>query len=371
MDRLWNLQRSRQNGRSDIVIGWVKDGKPYFKEGTTKLIYAFHKTILPLEMTSTARSKSRGARNSSVESTTTYSYRVFEFPKLQKDDIIQIDPIIQEGNEGVVIICYFYECSDVSRGAIKLGRQYVSPTCPLLYLDASFYYPDTWDLPSDTRQSKIAVLEIHYDNNKQKPGHEKVQHCQEEESGYFRHFFNTHLAGRAAYNSTCQERSRTSRDHHETIIMTSTSRVPNPPSGWSDKLASDYVKVIKTLTRFTHIAEGRNSNPLPGLGKKSVVSKTVIDHPLESESQCEENSCDKLTSMQSCIYGSGFCVALFLAFTDERAAWYTVIFPSLVPSPLASRLPNQPELNRTQSHQNQYQPFHFIKRNKQKNAPKI
>ena len=40
MDRVWNLQRTRQMEGADIVIGWVKDGKTYFKVSKCLVVLA-------------------------------------------------------------------------------------------------------------------------------------------------------------------------------------------------------------------------------------------------------------------------------------------------------------------------------------------
>jgi len=249
---------------ADIVIGWVKDGKPYFKdrhadghmtpqidsqqnyelisllesggkttmtfkrkfetcdpedngvqEGTTKLIYAFHPddpssedSIPPHDF------KSRGARSVFLLNTidnipklpddtktfnftnnktalptkrTTYYYRVFEFPEFQRrHDIIRIDPIIQEGNQGVVHHMVLYECSDdFPRSNVSYEGTLDSPDMPPAVEDcagptvivawavggASFYYPEHVGLSIGEHDSpKIAVLEIHYDNYENKAG---------------------------------------------------------------------------------------------------------------------------------------------------------------------------------------------------------
>ena len=43
MDRVWNLQRTRQMEGADIVIGWVKDGKTYFKVSKCMVVLATEK----------------------------------------------------------------------------------------------------------------------------------------------------------------------------------------------------------------------------------------------------------------------------------------------------------------------------------------
>jgi len=249
---------------ADIVIGWVKDGKPYFKdrhadghmtpqidsqqnyelisllesdgkttmkfkrkfetcdpednavqEGTTKLIYAFHPDDPSSEDNIPAHDfKSRGARSVLLLNTiddipklpddtktfnftankttlptkrTIYYYRVFEFPKFQKrHDIIQVDPIIQEGNEGVVHHMLLYECSDdFPRSNLSYEGTLDSPDMPPAVEQCagpsmiagwaiggqSFYYPEHVGLSIGEHDSpKIAVLEIHYDNYESKAG---------------------------------------------------------------------------------------------------------------------------------------------------------------------------------------------------------
>ncbi|XP_078364957.1 DBH-like monooxygenase protein 1 [Oculina patagonica] len=250
---------------ADIVIGWVKDGKPYFKdrhdavghvmpqidsqqdyklislvedggktimkfkrkfetcdpqdntiqEGTTKLIYAFHPDDPSSENNIPPHdSKSKGARstfllngadnvpklpddtksfNFTVNKTalpstrTTYWYNVFEFPKLQKrHDIIKIDPIIQEGNEGVVHHMLLYECKDdFPRSNLSYEGFLGSPDMPPAVKECigystfaawaiggqSFYFPEHVGFSIGEHDSpKIAILEIHYDNYEQKAG---------------------------------------------------------------------------------------------------------------------------------------------------------------------------------------------------------
>ncbi|KAJ7374549.1 hypothetical protein OS493_004887 [Desmophyllum pertusum] len=84
-------------------------------------------------------------------------------------------------------------------------------------------------------------------------------------------------------------------------------KVPNPPSRWSDKLASELRKSYQDTDEIYAYCRGRNSNPLPGLGKK-VVSKPVIDLPLKHKSECERitSSCDKLTSCSLAFMGAVF-----------------------------------------------------------------
>ncbi|KAL9974729.1 hypothetical protein ACROYT_G011808 [Oculina patagonica] len=249
---------------ADIVIGWVKDGKPYFKdryatghvtpqidsqqdyelislvenggktimkfkrkfetcdpqdntirEGTTKLIYAFHSDDPSSENDIPPHDfKSRGARskfllngaekvpklpddtksfNFTVNKTalptrrTTYWFRVFEFPKLQKrHDVIKIDPIIQEGNEGVVHHMVVYECKDdFPRSNLSYEGFLGSPDMPPAVDEChgtsffavwaiggqSFYFPEHVGFSIGEQDSpKIAILEIHYDNYEQKAG---------------------------------------------------------------------------------------------------------------------------------------------------------------------------------------------------------
>ncbi|KAL9974730.1 hypothetical protein ACROYT_G011809 [Oculina patagonica] len=249
---------------ADIVIGWVKDGKPYFKdrhatghvtpqidsqqdyelisleenagktimkfkrkfetcdsqdnavqEGTNKLIYSFHPDDPSSENDIPPHdSKSRGARSTRLLNTignvpklpddtktfnftvnktalstdcTTYWLRVFEFPKLQKrHDIIQIDPIIQEGNEGIVHHMLLYECKDdFPRSNLSYEGFLGSPDMPPAVKECAgpsviagwaiggkpFYYPEYVGFSIGENDSpKIAVLEIHYNNVKRKPG---------------------------------------------------------------------------------------------------------------------------------------------------------------------------------------------------------
>ncbi|KAL9974725.1 hypothetical protein ACROYT_G011804 [Oculina patagonica] len=249
---------------ADIVIGWVKDGKPYFndryatshvtpqidsqqdyelislvenggktimkfkrkfetcdpqdntvQEGTTKLIYAFHpddpfsdNNIPPHD------AKSKGARSTMLLNgadnvpklpddtktfsftanktalplkRTTYWFRVFEFPKLQKrHDIIKIEPMIQKGNEGVVHHMILYKCrDDFPRSNLSYQGFLRSPDMPPDVEECagpsaiagwavggtSFYFPEHVGLSIGEHDSpKIAILEIHYDNIEQKPG---------------------------------------------------------------------------------------------------------------------------------------------------------------------------------------------------------
>ncbi|KAL9974731.1 hypothetical protein ACROYT_G011810 [Oculina patagonica] len=249
---------------ADILIGWVKDGKPYFKdrhatghvtpqidsqqdyelislvenggktimkfkrkfetcdfqdnavqEGTTKLIYAFHpddpsseNDIPPHDF------KSRGARSSRLLNTvgnvpklpddtktfnftvnkaavlserTTYWFRVFEFPKLQKrHDIIKIEPILQEESVGVVHHMMLYECkNDLPKSDLNYQGKLNSADMPPSVKECigpsiiagwaiggqPFYYPEDAGFSIGEHNSpKFAVLEVHYNNVKLKPG---------------------------------------------------------------------------------------------------------------------------------------------------------------------------------------------------------
>ncbi|KAJ7382900.1 DBH-like monooxygenase protein 1 [Desmophyllum pertusum] len=383
-------------------------------EGTAKLIYAFHPDDPASENDIPQHDpKNRGVRSTfllnSVENEptlpddtktfnftnnkralsskrTTYWYGVFEFPKLQKrHDIIQIDPIIQEGNEGVVHHMLLYECSDdFPRSNISWEGDLDSPDMPPAVNECrgfsmlagwgiggqSFYYPEHVGFAIGTRESpKIAVMEIHYDNYEHKQGivdssgfrfslhqptekvpgwvffcwvqwlgswHERFTITWGRDSDIF--FNSSHALGRKGvelpeisrddhYDANFQEfqipskeitvlpgdslitvcRYETGNEMIEGGLSTGdemclsfhqyypkvnltrcwskqragwekfrdTYGVPNSPSGWSDKLVSELRKSYQETDEIYAYCNGRNSNQLPGLGKK-LVSKPVI-----------------------------------------------------------------------------------------------
>lgn len=107
---------------------------------------------------------------------TTYMYRVFEFPDLSgRHDIVQIDPIVQAGNEGVVHHMILYECGDnFPQIHVDFEGKTNSPDMPPPVLQCiglsiitawaiggqSFYYPEHVGL-SFEGHPKFAVMEMH------------------------------------------------------------------------------------------------------------------------------------------------------------------------------------------------------------------
>jgi len=185
------------------------------ERGTTKVIYAFHPDDPSSEHNIPPHDfKSRGARSVLLLNTienlpklpndtktfnftankttlptkrTTYYYRMFEFPNLRgRHDIIQIDPIIQEGNEGIVHHMLLYECDDdFPRSNLSYEGTLGSPDMPPAVRQCagpsviagwaiggqSFSFPEHVGFSIGEHDSpKIAVLEIHYDNYERKAG---------------------------------------------------------------------------------------------------------------------------------------------------------------------------------------------------------
>ncbi|CAH3032072.1 unnamed protein product [Pocillopora meandrina] len=248
---------------ADIVIGWVKDGKTYFKdrhatgystpkidsqqdyvlialqeesgktvmkfkrkfetcdtddnsikEGTTKVIYAMHpedpesEDNIPMHTIRGARSVfllnaikdvpklPADAKTFSFlmnktqlpPKRTTYYYRVFQFPTLpERRDVIRIEPVIQEGNEGIVHHILLYQCDHNNFPSSNLSYEGVgnSPDMPPAVKSCTgpstiaawaiggetFYFPEHVGFSIGTNDSpKIVVMEMHYDNPLQKTG---------------------------------------------------------------------------------------------------------------------------------------------------------------------------------------------------------
>lgn len=248
---------------ADIVIGWVKDGKTYFKdrhatghstpkidsqqdyvlialqeesgktvmkfkrkfetcdpddnsikEGTTKVIYAMHPKD-PESEDNIPMHTIRGARSvfllNAIKDVpklpadaktfaflmnktqlppkrTTYYYRVFQFPTLPgRRDIIRIEPVIQDGNEGIVHHILLYQCDHNNFPSSNLSYEGVgnSPDMPPAVKSCTgpstiaawaiggetFYFPEHVGFSIGTNDSpKIVVMEMHYDNPLQKTG---------------------------------------------------------------------------------------------------------------------------------------------------------------------------------------------------------
>ncbi|XP_068702591.1 DBH-like monooxygenase protein 1 [Montipora foliosa] len=258
---------SRGQGKmqgADIVIGWVKDGKPYFQDrhadgymvpdvdsqqdyelislsedngktimkfkrkfdtcdtddikiesGTTKVIYAYHPDDPSSESSIPRHSPAnRGPRsvlllNSAKKDSilppdakyfdirhnktavpgdeTSYMCVAFEIPKLNEaHHIVQIDPVIQAGHEGVVHHMLLYQCrDDVPEHHLNYtGRCYSSNMPPPLRQCSGsstifawavggkeFYFPKHVGFPIGTPDSpKVVILEVHYDNPQEREG---------------------------------------------------------------------------------------------------------------------------------------------------------------------------------------------------------
>lgn len=178
------------------------------KEGTTKLIYAMHpddpesEDNIPIHSMKGARSVfllNAGENTPELPADTktfdflmnkthlppnrtTYYYRVFQFPTLPgRRDIIQVEPVIQAGNEGVVHHMILYQCDHENFPQSNLSYEGVldSPDMPPAVEKCagpstiaawaiggkSFNYPEHVGFSIGTNDSpKIAVMEMHYDN---------------------------------------------------------------------------------------------------------------------------------------------------------------------------------------------------------------
>ncbi|XP_015758353.1 PREDICTED: DBH-like monooxygenase protein 1 isoform X1 [Acropora digitifera] len=249
---------------ADIVIGWVKDGVPYFQDrhadghmmpeidsqqdyelislteengktvmkfkrkfdtcdaddnkiepGTTKVIYAYHPSDPSTERSIPQHSPvNRGARSVLLLNSgkkrpalppgtkyfdlvhnktaipgdkTSYMCVALEMPKLNETHhIIQMDPIVQAGHEGVVHHIVVYDCRDdyPDHHLNYTGRCYSSDMPPPVARCAGrttiagwaiggngFSYPEHVGFPIGTPNSpKVVILEIHYDNPMGKQG---------------------------------------------------------------------------------------------------------------------------------------------------------------------------------------------------------